>query len=165
MFLVLLVLIVLQILILCSLTHLKVLLLLRLPQQHLKLWIHLYVNPCASVSLRSYQILFILVILRLSLLLCLLSIVFLSLLPIKRQFLILFGSKLWMRNFLLYTRLVLGIWFLYLLVKVLLDVGGFTKSKLNLMDLLRDTKQDWLQNDICNSMRWIMRRLFLLLRK
>src|SRR5438445_581648 len=129
------------------------------------MWIHLYVNPCASVSLHSYQILFILVILRLSLPFCLLFIVFLSLLPIKRQFLILFGSKLWMRNFQLCTRLVLGIWFLYLLVKVLLDVCGFTRSKLNLMDLLRDTKQDWLQKDIRNSMGWIMRRLLPLLRK
>src|SRR3954469_9333329 len=165
MFLVLLVLIILQVLILCSLTHLKILLLPRLPQQHLKLWIHLFVNPCASISLHSYQILFILAILHLSLPFCLIFIVFLSLLPIKRQFMILFGSKLWMRNFLLCTRLVLGIWFLYLLVKVMLDVGGFTRSKLNQMDLLRDTRQGWLQKDIRNNVGWIMRRLLLLLRK
>jgi len=60
---------------------------------------------------------------------------FLSPLPIKRQFLIYFGSKLWMRNFLLCIRQILRIWFLYLMVRVLLVVVVCIRSRLILMGL------------------------------
>ena len=61
--------------------------------------------------------------------------------PIKRQFLIRFGNKLWMRNFLLCIRHILGICFLYLLVRVLLVVVGCIRSRLILMGLLSDKSQ------------------------
>lgn len=65
-----------------------------------RLWIHLYDNPYAFVSPHSYQI-FLILLFFVIYFFQLLIIVSLSSLPIKRQFLILFGSKLWMRNFLL----------------------------------------------------------------
>jgi len=84
---------------------------------------------------------------------------------IKRQFMILFGSKLWMRNFLLCIRQILGTWFLNLLVRVLLVVVGCIRLRLTLMGLLSDTKLGWLQKDTLNSMVWIMRRHLSLLQK
>jgi hypothetical protein len=48
----------------------------------------------------------------------------------------------------------LGIWFLYLLVRVLLCI----RSILILIGLLSDTKLSWLRKDTLNSMVWIMRR-------
>jgi len=142
-------LITLQVLVLYSLAHLKL---------HLRLWIHLHISPSTFISLQNYQILLILVILHHLLPFYLLFIVSLSSLPIKRQFLIRFGSKLWMRNFLLCIRQILGIWFLYLLVRVLLVVVGCIRSRLILMGLLSDTKLGWLQKDTLNSMVWTMRR-------
>jgi len=56
------VLIILQVLTLYSPTHLKLHSHLQSLKLHLRLWIHLYINPHAFVSLQSYQILFILVI-------------------------------------------------------------------------------------------------------
>ena len=88
----------------------------------------------------------------------LIFIVSLSPLPIKRQLLIHFGSKLWIRNFLLCIRQILRIWFLYLLVRVLLVVVRCIRSRLILMGLLSDTKLGWLQKDTLNSMVWTMRR-------
>jgi len=70
-----------------------------------------------------------------------------------------------MRNFLLYIRQILGIWFLYLLVRVLLVVVGCIRSRLILMGLLSNTKLGWLQKDTFNSILWIMRRYFPLLQK
>ena len=62
-------------------------------------------------------------------------------------------------------RQVLGIWFLYLLVRVLLVISECIRLRLILMDLLSDSNLGWLQKDIHNSTVWIMRRLLLLLRK
>jgi hypothetical protein len=88
------VLIILQVLTLYSLAHLKLHSHLQPSKLRLRLWIHLYVNPYEFVSPQNYQILLILVILHHLLPFYLLFIVYLSSLPIKRQFLILFGSKL-----------------------------------------------------------------------
>ena len=76
----------------------------------------------------------------------------------KEAILDLFGSRLWMRNFLLCIRQILRIWFLYLLVRVLLFVIGCIRSRLILMGLVSDTKLGWLQKDTLNSMIWTMRR-------
>ena len=116
------VLITLQVLILCSLAHLKLHSHLQPLKLHLRLWIHLYVSPSIFVSPQSYWILLILVILYHLFSFQLLFIVSLGPFSIKRQFLICFSSKPWMRNFLLCIRRILGIWFLYLLIRVLLVV-------------------------------------------
>jgi hypothetical protein len=72
------------------------------------------------------------------------SLSFWALFLYRENFFILFGNKLWMRNFLLCIKQILGIWFLYLLVKVLFVVVGYIRSKLILMGLLSDTKLGWL---------------------
>jgi hypothetical protein len=128
------------------------------------------VDPPLYQSIRirkstNYQILFILVILHHLLHFELLFIVYLSPLPIKRQFLILFSIRLWMRNFLLCIRQIFGFWFLYLLVRVSLVVVRCIRSRLILMGLLSDTKPGWLQKDTLNSIVWIMRRHLTLLQK
>ena len=121
------ILIILQVLILYSTTHLKLHSPLRPLKICLRLWIHLCVNPYAFIHLQSYKIFLILVILHHLLLFQLLFIVALSSLSKKRQFLILFDSKLWMRNLLLCIRSIFEIQFLYLLVRVLLvDVRCIT---------------------------------------
>jgi len=83
----------------------------------------------------------------------------------KEEFLILFDSKLWMRNFLLCIRQILEIWFLYLLVRVFLVIIGCIRSRLIVMGLLSDIKLGWLQKDTLNSMIWIMIRHLLQLKK
>ena len=93
------------------------------------------------------------------------SLSFWALFLYREIFFILFGNKLWMRNFLFCIKQILGIWFLYLLVKVLLVVVGYIRSKLILMGLLSDTKLGWLQKDTLNSMVWIIRRHLPLLQK
>ena len=42
---------------------------------------------------------------------------------------------------------------------------GSIKLRLNLMDLLKGIKLDWLLRDIHSNMVWIMKRLLLLLQK
>ena len=53
-------------------------------------------------------------------------------------------------------RQVLGIWFLYLLVRVLLVVIRCIRLRIVLMDLLSDSKLGWLQKDIHNNTIWIV---------
>jgi len=49
-------------------------------------------------------------------------------------------------------RQILGIWFLYLLVRMLLVVVRCIRSRLIQIGLLSDTKLGWLQKDTLNSM-------------
>jgi len=60
---------------------------------------------------------------------------------------------------------IIGIWFLYLLVRILLVVLECIRSRLILMGLLNDTKLGWLQKDTLNNMVWIIRRHLPLLQK
>ena len=58
----------------------------------------------------------------------------------KEAILDLFCSRLWIRNVLLCIRHIIGIWFLYLLVRVLLVIIVCIRSRLILIGLLSDTK-------------------------
>jgi hypothetical protein len=60
-------------------------------------------------------------------------------------------------------KLILGTWWICLLGSLLLDVSGFTKSRLGQMDEWNDTKLDLLQRASLRSMVLTMQRLLLLL--
>lgn len=81
------------------------------------------------VSSLSYQIFLILVILLHLLHIYHLFTIFMSLSPMKRLLLIPIGNKLWLRNFLLYIKQILGIWCHFHLVRALLVLIRFIKSK------------------------------------
>ena len=86
-----------------------------------------------------------------------------SLIPIVRLALILFGSKLWLMNLMHFTRLILGTWPLCLLVSLQLVVNRSIRLRLGLMDPLNVTRLAWLLEDSLRNMALIMRRLLLML--
>jgi len=129
----------------------------------LRLWFlyHLF-DPVIIISILNYQIVFIPLILVHLLLLLPLFIVFMSLHPIERLFVIDFGRMLWMRNLLFYIRLIYGVYFHCHQENFLLDLVGYIKSRQNHMAQLKGIKLGLLLKDIPNNMAWVMRKHLLL---